>query len=94
MSGQERNCGARKLVLDARKGIRRCCPNPEHGSLFAPWGCAAHVRRANVVALMPPTEPVGVVVAHNNPVGAPLLCEHPPDGAGALASDYHNAVIN
>ena len=94
MSGQERNCGALKLVLDARKGIRRCCPNPEHGSLFAPWGYAAHARRANVVALMPPTEPVGVLVAHNNPVGAPLLREHPPDGAGALASDYHNAVVN
>jgi hypothetical protein len=43
---------------------------------------------------MPPIEPVGVVVAYNNLVGAPLLREHPQDGAGALASDYHNAVVN
>jgi hypothetical protein len=60
MSEQERNCGALKLVGDAQMGIHRCCTNPEHGALFAPWGCAAHARRANVVAFMPPTEPVGV----------------------------------
>jgi hypothetical protein len=94
MSGRERNCGALKLVVDAQIGIHRCCPNPEHSALFVPWGCAAHSRRANVVAFMPPTEPVGVAVAHNNAVGAPLLDEHPADGAGALAPDHYNAVIN
>jgi hypothetical protein len=81
-------------------GIHRYCPNPEHGALFAPWGCAAHARRANVsaptgvpmMASTLPTKPVGVVVAHNNPVAAPLFREHPPDGAAPLASHYHNAV--
>ena len=67
-----------------------------HGAVLAPWGCVADARWANVcapmVAFLLPTKPVGVVVAHNNPVVAPLFSEHPPDDAAPLASHYHNAV--
>src|SRR5262249_17495853 len=71
-----------------------------HGALLAPWGCAAHARRANksaptgvpMAASAFPTKLVGVIVAHNNPVAAPLFREHPPDGAAALASHYRNAI--